>query len=91
MAAGKQEGKCGQVEQVAYSTSLTVNCVALRAILNYLVPNGEVTLPENADVEKLAERLDELLANKGGLNAYMNVPRDDQGRVGIALTKTFYY
>ncbi|KAF8599685.1 hypothetical protein BDV93DRAFT_295444 [Ceratobasidium sp. AG-I] len=54
---------------------------ALRALLNSLAPNGEMTVPKDADIEKLAEKLDELLISKGGLlGAQSNILRDDQGR-----------
>ncbi|CEL55337.1 hypothetical protein RSOLAG1IB_01347 [Rhizoctonia solani AG-1 IB] len=53
---------------------------ALRALLNSLVPNGQMTIPDDTNVNKLAEKLDELLASKGGLDAYTNIPRDEQGR-----------
>ncbi|CAE6436295.1 unnamed protein product [Rhizoctonia solani] len=53
---------------------------ALRALLNSLVPNGQMAFPDDANVDKLAEKLDELLASKGGIDAYTNIPRDDQGR-----------
>ncbi|KAJ1307447.1 hypothetical protein OPQ81_001548 [Rhizoctonia solani] len=53
---------------------------ALRALINSLVPSGQMALPDDANVDKLAEKLDELLASKGGLDAYTNIPRDDQGR-----------
>ncbi|KAH7341855.1 hypothetical protein B0J17DRAFT_276585 [Rhizoctonia solani] len=53
---------------------------ALRALLKSLVPNGQMTLPDDSNVDKLAEKLEELLASKGGLEAYTNLPRDDQGR-----------
>ncbi|CAE6435480.1 hypothetical protein ACGC1H_002887 [Rhizoctonia solani] len=53
---------------------------ALRALLNSLVPNGQMALPDDANVDKLTEKLDELLASKGGIDAYTNIPRDDQGR-----------
>ncbi|CAE6427375.1 unnamed protein product [Rhizoctonia solani] len=53
---------------------------ALRALLKSLMPNGQMTLPDDVNVDKLAEKLEELLASKGGLEAYTNLPRDDQGR-----------
>lgn len=53
---------------------------ALRGLLNSLVPNGQTSLPDDADVDKLAAKLDELLASKGGLEAYSTIPRDDHGR-----------
>ncbi|CAE6438993.1 unnamed protein product [Rhizoctonia solani] len=53
---------------------------ALKALLNSLMPNGQMALPDETNVDKLAEKLDELLASKGGLDAYTNIPRDDQGR-----------
>ncbi|CAE6472226.1 unnamed protein product [Rhizoctonia solani] len=53
---------------------------ALRALLNSLVSNGQMTISDDTNVDKLAEKLDELLASKGGLDAYTNIPRDDQGR-----------
>lgn len=62
---------------------LTVSRTALRALLNTLVPNGQTALPDDTDVDKLAEKLDQLLAGKGGLEAYSNIPRDDQGRVSF--------
>ncbi|KAG8682199.1 hypothetical protein FRC09_016951, partial [Ceratobasidium sp. 395] len=54
---------------------------ALRALLSSLVPDGKLALPEDADINKLAEKLDELLASKGGLRgAQASIARDDQGR-----------
>ncbi|CAE6470712.1 unnamed protein product [Rhizoctonia solani] len=53
---------------------------ALRALFNSLVPNGQMTIPDDTNLDRLAEKLDELLASKGGLDAYTNIPRDDQGR-----------
>ncbi|KAG8680313.1 hypothetical protein FRC09_018335, partial [Ceratobasidium sp. 395] len=54
---------------------------ALRALLGSLAPDGKLALPEDADVSKLAEKLDELLASKGGLRgAQASIPRDAQGR-----------
>ncbi|KAG9128378.1 hypothetical protein FRC07_014791 [Ceratobasidium sp. 392] len=54
---------------------------ALRALLNSVAPDGQMTLPKDADVIKLADKLDELLASKGGLlGAQANIARDDQGR-----------
>jgi hypothetical protein len=48
-----------------------------------------MTIPDDANVNKLAEKLDELLASKGGLDAYTNIPRDEQGRVGLTTIGLF--
>ncbi|KAG9093279.1 hypothetical protein FRC06_011584 [Ceratobasidium sp. 370] len=54
---------------------------ALRALLNSFVPDGQLALPNDANVSKLAERLDGLLASKGDLlGAQASIARDDQGR-----------
>ncbi|CUA76024.1 hypothetical protein RSOLAG22IIIB_02030 [Rhizoctonia solani] len=53
---------------------------ALKALLNSLAPGGQITLPDDVNVGRLAEKLDELLSSKGGIDAYANIPRDDQGR-----------
>jgi hypothetical protein len=67
-----------------------MSCAALRALLNSLVPNGQMTLPDDADIDKLAENLDKLLASKGGLDAYTSIPRDDQGRVSYSFRSELF-
>ncbi|QRW03631.1 hypothetical protein RhiLY_02630 [Ceratobasidium sp. AG-Ba] len=53
----------------------------LRALLNSFAPDGQASLPKDADVSKLAEKLDEILASKGGLvGVQAGISRDEQGR-----------
>ncbi|KAG8691434.1 hypothetical protein FRC08_010180 [Ceratobasidium sp. 394] len=61
---------------------------ALRELLNSFATDGEPVLPKDASVSKLAEKLDELLASKGGLlGVHASVARDDQGRVSLGSSQ----